>query len=260
MDGARILETASGHCAPVTCLALSPDSNYLVTGSRDATILLWRIHRASSSSSSILDAPTGGPTPTSSTSTSSSLVDILSGRNRRRRIEGPIHVLRGHRREITCCYVSSDLGVVVSCSHSSDVLLHSLRKGRLIRRLEGVEAHQVCLSPAGIVMTWNKSQHRISTFTLNGVPIASALLPSSCSVSCIEISVDGENALIGVNKSIESSGSSDGYRDFISKKFSSEAEDHQKQDEADQILDVSPPSICFLNLHTLKVLNNLSHA
>ena len=42
-DGAKTLETAFGHCAPVTCLALSPDNNFLVTGSRDCTVLLWRI-------------------------------------------------------------------------------------------------------------------------------------------------------------------------------------------------------------------------
>ncbi|KAM0849147.1 hypothetical protein ACQ4PT_053922 [Festuca glaucescens] len=48
-DGARTIETASGHIAPVTCLALSPDNNYFVTGSRDTTIILWRIHQMSSS-------------------------------------------------------------------------------------------------------------------------------------------------------------------------------------------------------------------
>ncbi|PKI31752.1 hypothetical protein CRG98_047857 [Punica granatum] len=259
LDGAKTLETASGHCAPVTCLALSPDSNYLVTGSRDTTILLWRIHRASSSLSSISDVPTGGPTPSSSTSSSSSSVNILADKSRRRCIEGPIHVLRGHRKEITCCYVSSDLGIVVSCSHSSDVLLHSMRRGRLIRRLEGVEAHSVCISPGGVVMAWNKLQHRISTFTLNGVPIASAQMPSSCRISCMEFSVDGENALIAVNKSVDSTVSSEGYRDFSFKKFSME-EDDQKKDEADQVLNVSPPSICFLNVHTLKVYHKLKLA
>ncbi|WVZ86675.1 hypothetical protein U9M48_033424 [Paspalum notatum var. saurae] len=44
-DGAKTIETALGHIAPVTCLSLSPDSNYLVTGSRDTTVILWRIHR-----------------------------------------------------------------------------------------------------------------------------------------------------------------------------------------------------------------------
>ena len=47
-DGAKTIESASGHLAPVTCLALSPDSNYLVTGSRDSTVILWRIHQPGS--------------------------------------------------------------------------------------------------------------------------------------------------------------------------------------------------------------------
>ena len=88
---------------------------------------------------------------------------------------------------------------VVSCSHSSDVLLHSIRRGRLIRRLDGVEAHTVCLSSEGVVMTWNESQHTFSTFTLNGTPIASAQLSFFCSIGCMEISVDGTSALIGIN-------------------------------------------------------------
>ncbi|KAK4741294.1 hypothetical protein SAY87_024882 [Trapa incisa] len=249
-DGAKTLETASGHCAPVTCLSISPDSNYLATGSRDTTILLWRIHRASSSSSTVPDAPSGGSTPTASTSSRTTLLEILADRSRRR-IEGPIRVLRGHQKEITSCYVSSDFGIVVSCSHSSDVLLHSMRRGRLIRRLEGVEAHAVCLSSAGIVMTWNKLRYTISTFTLNGVLVASAKLPSSCTISCIEMSIDGNNVLIGVVKNDEESGSSDGYKNEGS---------HQNMDETDRRLDIIPPSICFLNLHTLEVYHKLKLA
>ncbi|KAG0485901.1 hypothetical protein HPP92_009980 [Vanilla planifolia] len=48
-DGSRTIETASGHCAPVTCLSLSPDGTYLATGSRDTTVILWRIHHTSHS-------------------------------------------------------------------------------------------------------------------------------------------------------------------------------------------------------------------
>ncbi|RVX05137.1 Isopentenyl-diphosphate Delta-isomerase II [Vitis vinifera] len=71
-DGAKALETARGHCAPVTCLALSPDSNYLVTGSRDTTVLLWRIHRASVSHASSISKPsTASGTPTSTSSNTS---------------------------------------------------------------------------------------------------------------------------------------------------------------------------------------------
>ncbi|KAM1262483.1 hypothetical protein ACFX13_028272 [Malus domestica] len=246
-DGAKTLETAFGHCAPVTCLGLSPDSNYLVTGSRDTTVLLWRIHRASTSRSSSISEPSGG-TGTPGTVNGNNLSHILADKSRRRRIEGPIHVLRGHQREILCCCVSSDLGIVVSCSQSSDVLLHSTRRGRLIRRLPGGEAHAVCLSSEGIVLTWNKTLNTLNTFTLNGVPIGRAQLPFSGSISCMEISVDGWSALIGINTSLENNG-------WDLKLKNTEFED-QNSDKAEE-LDVPSPSICFLDLHTLKVFHVL---
>ncbi|KAM7275307.1 hypothetical protein ACFE04_017173 [Oxalis oulophora] len=235
-DGAKTLEVAAGHCAPVTCLALSPDNNYLATGSRDTTVLLWGIHRASISRSTSSSEPsTSSGLPTSISS--GTLANILADKTRRRRIEGPIQVLRGHYREIVCCYVSSDLGIVVSCSHSSDVLLHALRKGRLIRRLVGVVADAVCVSSMGVVLTWNNSQRDIRTFTLNGIPIARAQLPPLCSISCMEISMDGLSACLGVN--------------FCSEKLEY---DETKEKES---LDIPSPSICFLDMHTLKVFHTM---
>ncbi|KAJ6710026.1 WD-40 REPEAT PROTEIN/BEIGE PROTEIN [Salix koriyanagi] len=255
-DSAKTLETAIAHCAPVTCLALSLDGNYLVTGSRDSTILLWKMHRASTlSPSSISEPSTGTGTPPAASST---LAINLAEKSRRRHIEGPIHVLRGHHREILCCCVSSDLGIVVSCSQSSDVLLHSIRRGRLIRRLLGVEAHSVCLSSEGVVMTWNKCQNSLNTYTLNGIPIARAQLPLSGSVSCIEISLDGKCALIGMNSCLENHGSSNNSQNFSFKKTGAAGFDLESVDTGENNrLDVPAPSICFLDLYTLKVFHVL---
>ncbi|KHN20456.1 BEACH domain-containing protein lvsC [Glycine soja] len=253
-DGAKTLETAYGHCAPVTCLGLSPDSNYLVTGSRDTTVLLWRIHRALSSHSSVVSEHSTG-TGTSSSTSNSSL--HLIEKDRRRRIEGPIQVLRGHHSEILSCCVNSDLGIVVSCSHSSDVLLHSIRRGRLIRRLDGVEAHTVCLSSEGVVMTWNESQHTLSTFTLNGTPIASAQLSFFCSIGCMEISVDGTSALIGIN-SLENGRAYNSSPDSQSNKSGVVDFDSESEETFDNSrIDVPSPSICFLDMHTLEVFHVL---
>lgn len=249
-DGAKTLETAVGHCAPVTCLALSPDNNYLVTGSRDTIVLLWKMHQSfTSQSNTMLESATGSGTPPSTSATAT-----VSSDKRRRRIEGPIRVLRGHQREILCCCVNSDLGIVVSCSQSSDVLLHSIRRGRLIRRLS-VEAHTIGLSSEGVVLTWNKTLHTLNTFTLNGIPIATAQLPIFGSVSCIELSLDGKSALIGVNASGNNGAFNDSW-DLTFKK--SGVEDFCLQsDETGKInrLDVPCPSVCFLDLHTLKVLD-----
>nr|XP_009598677.1 BEACH domain-containing protein C2 [Nicotiana tomentosiformis] len=251
-DGAKTLEVARGHCAPVTCVALSPDSNYLVTGSKDATVLLWRINRASMPRiGSTAEASTGSSTP----STSSTTPNSSREKSKRHRIEGPIHVLRGHLGEILCCCVSSDLGIVVSCSSSSDVLLHTIRRGRLVRRLVGMEAHSVCLSSDGIIMAWNKFHKTLSTFTLNGILIARIQFPLYSAISCMEVSVDGQNALLGVNPSAENDGPSDNKSMKWQKPGPGDSDVESDENGKGNILDISVPSICFVDMYTLKVFH-----
>nr|CAB3485370.1 unnamed protein product [Digitaria exilis] len=258
-DGAKTIETASGHLAPVTCLSLSPDSNYLVTGSRDTTVILWRIHRSGSlhKKNAQEPPPTTPTTPRSPLSSSSSSLS----ETKRRRIEGPMHVMRGHLEEVTCCSVSPDLGLIASSSNTSGVLLHSLRTGRLIRRLDVTEAHAICLSSQGIILVWNGSKKTLSTFTVNGLRIATSVLsPFSGQVSCIEISTDGHFALIGTSlfnnyKCNDSNETGDhelgpSCKDDISK--------DSEQSETQQYVHV--PSICFVDLHKLEVFHTLKLA
>lgn len=232
-DGAKTLEIARGHCAPVTCLCLSPDSNYLVTGSRDATVLLWRIHRASGPHSSSQSEVSTGAVESSSAS-GNHTASILADKSRKRRFEGPVHVLRGHLGEILCCSVSSELGIVVSCSNSSDVLLHSIRRGRLIRRLVGVKANLVCLSSYGTIIAWDESLHTLSTFNLNGTLISKAQLPLSSTITSMVVSVDGRSAVVGLNSLQD-----------------------EEYGNSDNRINISTPSICFFDLHTLKVFHTL---
>nr|VDC63128.1 unnamed protein product [Brassica rapa] len=227
-DGAKTLETAFGHCGPVTCLALSSDSNFLVTGSRDTTLLLWRLHKGVISQTSESEQNKSSETVPSSTSNT-----------KKRRIEGPIQVLHGHLREIICCCVSSEQGIVVSSSElSSDVLLHSIRNGRLIRRLVGVKAHALCVSSDGVIVVWSRSDNSITNFTINGALIAKARLPSSCTISCMELSMDGQSAVISVNS----------FSDTVE-------EDSSSGTNEIETLNIPSPSVCFLNLYTLKVFH-----
>ncbi|KAB2070178.1 hypothetical protein ES319_A08G139300v1 [Gossypium barbadense] len=250
-DGANTLETAFGHCAPVTCLSLSPDSNYLVTGSRDSTVLLWRIHRANTSGSNSTPEPPASPRRPPSPARAN-LAKIIADKSRQHWIEGPIHVLRGHHKEILCCCVSTDLCLVVSCSFSSDVLLHSIRRGRLIRRLAGVEADAICLSSEGTILTWNQSKRTLSTFTLNGVLVARAQLPSLGGVGCMEISMDGKSALIGMNLTLRNNSRDSSLKKAVVDDSALESEENKRNK-----LDIPSPSICFLDLHTLKVFHVL---
>lgn len=243
--GAKTIESAAGHCGPVTCLALSADSSYLVTGSRDATVILWRMHRKSPGLSSASDPPSPLAAAPASPQAGGGNLHSPSENSGRRRIEGPLHVLRGHLGEVTACCVNSECGVVASCSDASGVLLHCLRRGRLMRKLDITQAHTLCLSSQGVLLVWNSIDQTLSTFTVNGLPIATATLaPLQGKISCIEISADGENALLGTSSLV--TGKPD-HRSAVGKS------DEERDADILNKHPVSVPSISFVNLHTLKV-------
>ncbi|XP_049936252.1 BEACH domain-containing protein C2 isoform X2 [Nymphaea colorata] len=257
-DGAKTIESAAGHCAPVTCLAVSPNGNNLVTGSRDATLILWWLHKATLSRSSNISEPSTAPTtPTSPLSGASVAIES----SRKRFIEGPIYVLRGHISEVICCCVNSDIGIAVSCSQAPGVLLHSIRRGRLLRKLEVSVAHAVCLSSQGVIITWNKSDQKLCTYTVNGIPIATAVLsPFVGDISCIEVSVDGESALIGVSSGAVDPESQNDVSDDMNLEVHKNERDSfylQVDDEEAPRFRVPVPSICFMDLHSLKVFHTM---
>ncbi|KAI0503555.1 hypothetical protein KFK09_014489 [Dendrobium nobile] len=252
-DQAKTIETASGHCAPVTCLALSPDSNYLVTGSRDTTVILWRVHRLFLSNLQNASAPSSSSPTTLTTPVTVSNNSSAPQTRQKRRIEGPIHVLRGHRGEVLCCAVNSDIGIIASSSSSSGVLLHSLRKGRLLRKLDILEAHAINLSSQGVILTWNEHEKMFCTFTVNGISIATTTLsPFSGRISCIQISIDGENALIGTSSCKDVKANAEA---FLSESEASNVVNFKSTSNRQSI---PIPSICFLNLHSLKVFHTLA--
>lgn len=260
-ENAKTLESAAGHCAPVTCLAISPDGSTLVTGSRDATAILWRLHRSSDKVSygrlepSVL-SPAGAVGSSNSGSTSANI--NMDGR--KRYIEGPLHVLRGHIGELTCCCINADLDLAVSCSRLGGVLLHSISRGRLIRQLPIKRVDTVSLSAEGMIIIWDKSSQQLRTFTLNGISVARRVLsPFPGDITCIEISKDGKHALFGTSAySVFSdekiSMSREGRDDDSTPQCSTETVDGSEDDRTSI---VSLPSICLLDLHTLKIVHVL---
>lgn len=90
----------------------------------------------------------------------------------------------------------------------------------------------------------------ISTFTINGIFVSSAVIshfPFPGSISCIAVSADGEYALIGTS----SSANQQNYKPDFQAVYSSVVEKPKKR------IATPVPSICFLNLHTLEVQENI---
>jgi WD40 repeat protein len=204
-DDAHALETALGHCAPITCLGLSPDGSTLVTGSKDATVILWHILSAANSgvasstsdTASVVEAAAAvrSTGATEAAEANASMVEF-----RRRHVEGPVYVLRGHVDEVICCCVNHELDLVVSSSRSRGVLLHSIARGRFLRRLPVDRADLVALSSEGIIVIFNRFSRVLQTFTENGHLVASKLLPSwEGTISSLVVSRDGLHAVIGTS-------------------------------------------------------------
>ncbi|KAI5647334.1 hypothetical protein M9H77_33339 [Catharanthus roseus] len=136
-----------------------------------------------------------------------------------------------------------------------DVLLHTIRRGRLIRRLVGVKAHAICLSSDGIIIAWNQSLNILSTYTLNGALIAKSEHPLSSSLSCMEVSVDGRCALVGLSPSQDNDNIIESSRNLninqaTAEKFDGEINEGER-------LTISVPSVCFFDMCSLKVLHTM---
>ncbi|XP_069545364.1 lipopolysaccharide-responsive and beige-like anchor protein isoform X1 [Brachyistius frenatus] len=118
-DSGKLTQIVFGHRDVVTCLARSESyiggDCYVLSGSRDATLLLWYWNGKHSSI---------GESPGTVFTT-------------------PRAILTGHDCEVTCASVCAELGLVISGSKEGPCLIHSMN-GDLLRTLEGPER---CLRP-----------------------------------------------------------------------------------------------------------------
>ncbi|KAJ8262151.1 hypothetical protein GJAV_G00163030 [Gymnothorax javanicus] len=112
IDSGKLTQIVFGHRDVVTCLARSESyiggDCYILSGSRDATLLLWYWNGKSCS----------------------------VGENLNTEFVTPRAILTGHDCEITCATVCAELGLVVSGSKEGPCLIHSMN-GDLLRTLEG---------------------------------------------------------------------------------------------------------------------------
>ncbi|XP_036880518.2 lipopolysaccharide-responsive and beige-like anchor protein isoform X1 [Manis javanica] len=172
-DTGKLIQVVFGHWDVVTCLTRSESyiggNCYVLSGSRDATLLLWYWN---GKSSGIGDNP-GGETTT------------------------PRAMLTGHDYEITCAAVCAELGLVLSGSKEGPCLIHSMN-GDLLRTLEGPEN---CLKPK--LIQASREGHCVifyenggfCTFSVNGK--LQAAVETDDNIRAIQMSRDGQYLLTG---------------------------------------------------------------
>uniref|UniRef100_A0A8C1ZSL8 Neurobeachin n=1 Tax=Cyprinus carpio TaxID=7962 RepID=A0A8C1ZSL8_CYPCA len=173
-DTGKLTQIVFGHWDVVTCLARSESyiggDCYIVSGSRDATLLLWywsgRHHI-------IGDNPNNSDYP------------------------APRAVLTGHDYEVVCVSVCAELGIVISGAKEGPCLVHTIT-GDLLRALEGPDS---CVLPRLIsvsseghcIIYYDRGQ--FCNFSINGKLLAQ--MDINDSTRAILLSSDGQNLVTG---------------------------------------------------------------
>ncbi|XP_030866045.3 lipopolysaccharide-responsive and beige-like anchor protein isoform X1 [Gorilla gorilla gorilla] len=177
-DTGRLIQVVFGHWDVVTCLARSESyiggNCYILSGSRDATLLLWYWN---GKCSGIGDNP-GNETA------------------------APRAILTGHDYEVTCAAVCAELGLVLSGSQEGPCLIHSMN-GDLLRTLEGPEN---CLKPK--LIQASREGHCVifyenglfCTFSVNGK--LQATMETDDNIRAIQLSRDGQYLLTGGDRGV----------------------------------------------------------
>ncbi|XP_061607927.1 neurobeachin a isoform X4 [Phyllopteryx taeniolatus] len=170
----KLTQIVFGHWDVVTCLARSESyiggDCYIVSGSRDATLLLWywsgRHHI-------IGDNPNNSDYP------------------------APRAVLTGHDHEVVCVSVCAELGLVISGAKEGPCLVHTIT-GDLLRALEGPDLCQqprlISVSSEGHCIIYYE-RGRFCNFSINGKLLAE--MEVNDSTRAILLSSDGQNLVTG---------------------------------------------------------------
>ncbi|XP_053728334.1 neurobeachin isoform X1 [Synchiropus splendidus] len=170
----KLTQIVFGHWDVVTCLARSESyiggDCYIVSGSRDATLLLWywsgRHHI-------IGDNPNNSEYP------------------------APRAILTGHDQEVVCVAVCAELGLVISGAKEGPCLVHTIT-GDLLRALEQPDQHHcprlITVSSEGHCIIYYERGH-FCNFSINGKLLAQ--MEVNDSTRAILLSSDGHNLVTG---------------------------------------------------------------
>ncbi|XP_077449030.1 neurobeachin a isoform X5 [Stigmatopora argus] len=173
-ESGKLTQIVFGHWDVVTCLARSESyiggDCYIVSGSRDATLLLWywsgRHHI-------IGDNPNNSDYP------------------------APRAVLTGHDHEVVCVSVCAELGLVISGAKEGPCLVHTIT-GDLLRALEGPEPCRaprlISVSSEGHCIIYYE-RGRFCNFSINGKLLAQ--MEVNDSTRAVLLSSDGQNLVTG---------------------------------------------------------------
>eukprot|EP00299_Pterocystis_sp_00344_P011622 c5455_g1_i1.p1 GENE.c5455_g1_i1~~c5455_g1_i1.p1 ORF type:complete len:856 (+),score=187.65 c5455_g1_i1:140-2569(+) len=218
LNSGRIAQTVCGHDGIVDCLAVAnPSGRALVSGGRDCRVAIWGF------------VTEGTRTFVGVRSGSRDEEELIDSDKRSPLSKKPLRYLYGHTSWIVCVAADTSVDCVVSASLDGTILVHTLIKGKFLRKLSLQPSppplprkpqSQVLLLPeleensgntapdhaTHIVLSWrgdivfSTQQNMISHFTINGEHRAS--IPVSSSVTCLGLTAVKSELIVATSGTI----------------------------------------------------------
>eukprot|EP00850_Spirogloea_muscicola_P002934 SM000011S19112 [mRNA] locus=s11:883394:901254:- [translate_table: standard] len=163
----KLAQSIGQHKDLVTCLSVASDARFVITGSRDTTVIVWEANAG---------APLGG----------------------RPIVDKPMRVLTGHADAVTAVTACAELDLVASGSRDATCAVHTLRHGRYLfalRHPSGSPVDHLVISPCGIIAMYSHDDLVLRCCTLQGRWLAQS--ESFGRLACLRLSACGEFLVTG---------------------------------------------------------------
>lgn len=199
LDSLRQKDSSGGghRGGGINCIA-SDDEEMLCTGGVDGAVRVFVVDH-DDMSVALADGYVKTSSSTTSSTTTSKILQL-------------VHVCFGHQAPITCISVSSDLDVVVSGSQDGTICVHSLRRGRFLRKIsarhfyatkkyydaaraqKSVGVRKIALDRHGTIIV-HLNDGMLHSYSVNGAVLCGA--DAGEKLNCMKVCADGEVLVTG---------------------------------------------------------------
>ena len=188
----------------VTCLAISPDGDTLVSGSADKTIKIWQLSKGKklrtlkghSHGVTCLAISPDGQTLISGIGEDIKIWDLSTGQ-----ALGTLddNFAKVYGKVITCLAISPDGETLISGSDDNTIKIWEFSTGWVLRRLKGhsSKVNSLAISPDGQILVSGSEDNTIKIWELSTGQEIRTFTGHSGGVACLAISPDGQTLISG---------------------------------------------------------------